>query len=86
MKIFLAGPWWDTGSWTEYIAAGFGRLGHDVRIFIYSRDLNRPLGLCSRLRRKLLGPDRFQIERVFANARQDNLDFIHGVEEFAPDL
>ena len=86
LKIFLAGPWWDTGSWTEYIAAGFGRLGHDVRTFIYSRDLNHPLGLCSRLRRKLLGPDRFQIERVFANARQDNLDFIHGVEEFAPDL
>ena len=86
MKIFLAGPWWDTGSWTEYVAAGFQRLGHEVRTFIYSRDLNRPLGLRERFRRKLLGPDRFHIERVFASARVDNLNFMHGVEEFNPDL
>ena len=86
LKIFLTGPWWDTGSWTEYVAAGFVRLGHDVRTFIYSRDLNRPLSYRQRLRRKLLGPDRFNIERLFAGAREDNINFMHGIEEFHPDL
>ena len=83
MKIFLTGPWWDTGSWTEYVAAGFTQLGHDVRTFIYSRELNRRPGFRERLRRKLLGPDRFQIERLFASAREDNINFMHGIEEFA---
>ena len=59
MKIFLTGPWWDTGSWTEYVAAGFVQLGHDVRTFIYSRELNRALGFRERFRRKLLGAGRF---------------------------
>jgi len=86
VKIFLTGPWWDTGSWTEYVAAGFTQLGHDVRTFIYSRELNCPLGFRERFRRKLLGPDRFQIERLFASAREDNINFMHGIEEFTPDL
>ena len=51
VKIFLTGPWWDTGSWTEYVAAGFTQLGHDVRTFIYSRELNHRPGFRERLRR-----------------------------------
>ena len=86
MKIFLAGPWWDTGNWAAYVADGFVRLGHDVRSFIYSRDLNHSLGYRQRFRRKLLGADRFNIERLLSSTKEDNINFMHGVEEFAPDL
>lgn len=86
MRIFVAGPWWDTGAWAEYVAKGFQELDHQVRLFLYSRELNRPIDLRARIQRRLIGEDRFQLERLFDLARDDNVKLLHDVEEFDPEL
>lgn len=86
LRIFVAGPWWDTGTLAEYVTAGFRDLGHDVRLFLYSRELNAPIGFRDRVRRRLSGESRFTLERIFDSAREDNVRLLDGVDEFEPDL
>lgn len=86
MRVLLIGPQWDTGQWTEYCALGLQAEGHHVRTLRYSRSLERPLGLWGRVQRRLAGPDRFHIARVFDAARVDNLAAIRLAEEHQPEL
>ncbi len=86
MRVLLIGPHWDTGRWTEYCALGLQSAGHDVRTFLYSGRLDRKVGLWGRLRRRLVGPDRHHIERVFQVARADNLDILRHAVDQRPEL
>jgi spore maturation protein CgeB len=82
----VAGPWWDTGALADYVAAGLKKLGHETRLFLYSTDLNAPIGFRDRVRRRLIGDSRFKVERIFESARDDNVRLLEGVQEFKPDL
>lgn len=86
MRVLLIGPQWDTGQWTEYCALGLEAGGHEVRTFRYSRRLERPVGLWGRVQRRLIGPDRFEIGRVFDAARVDNLAALSLAEEHRPEF
>jgi len=86
MRVLLVGPYWDTGQWTEYCAQGLRDAGHDVRMYRYSERLERPVGLWGRVRRRLSGPDRFHIARVFEAARADNLDILRIAAEQRPEF
>ncbi len=86
MRILLIGPHWDTGRWTEYCTAGLERNGHDVRAFTYSAGLARPVGVLGRLRRRLRGADRFQLERVMRAQQRDNLAVIDLAGRQRPEL
>ena len=86
MRVLLIGPRWDTGRWTEYCAQGLRDAGHDVRMYSYSERLEQPVGLWGRVRRRLIGPDRFHIARVFDAARADNLDTLRLAGEHRPEL
>ena len=86
MRILLIGPHWDTGRWTEYCAAGLERNGHDVRAFTYSAGLARPVTLLGRVRRRLIGTDRFQLERVMRAQRRDNLAAVDLAARRRPEL
>lgn len=86
VRVLLVGPHWDTGQWTEYCALGLQAGGHDVQTFRYSRGLERPLGLWGRVRRRLAGPDRFHIARVFDAARVDNLATLRLAAEHRPEF
>ncbi len=86
MKIFLAGPWWDTGALADYVAAGLKKLGHDTRLFLYSTDLNAQIGIRDRMRRRLIGDSRFRLERMFKAAADDNIRLLEGVQDHRPDL
>ncbi len=86
MRIFLIGPHWDTGRWTEYCAAALERNGHDVRAFTYSASQARPVSVFGRLRRRLLGTDRFQIQRVLRAQQRDNLAVIDLAGRHRPEL
>ena len=87
MRVLLIGPHWDTGQWTEYCAQGLrAGGGHDVRMYRYSARLDRPVGLVGRVRRRLAGPDRFHIARVFQAAQADNLDVLRLAAEQRPDF
>ncbi len=86
MRVLLIGPHWDTGLWTEYCGQGLRAAGHDVRIHRYSARLERPVGLRARIRRRLSGPDRFHIGRVFESARADNLDVLRLAAEVRPEF
>ena len=70
----------------DYVAAGLKQLGHQVRLLLYSADLNAPVTLRSRVHRRLVGESRFKIKRIFESARGDNIRLLKGVEEFKPDL
>jgi len=72
--------------WSEYVSRAFQLLGHTTSLLRYSSDLHASLGLRDRIRRKLLGNDRFQIERTFDSALTDNINLLHRVDEFQPDL
>ena len=65
MRVLLIGPAWDTGQWVEYCAGGLAGIGHDVVMHRYSAGLGRPAGPWARLRRRIVGSDRFHMERVF---------------------
>ena len=86
MRILLIGPHWDTGRWTEYCAAGLAANGHQVRTFAYSAGLDRPVGILGRLRRRLLGPHRFHLERVLTSMRRDNLRALKLARQHRPEL
>ena len=86
LRIFVAGPWWDTGALADYVAAGLKKLGHEARLFLYSGDLNASIGIRGRVRRRLIGESRFKVERIFASAMDDNIRLLEGVQEFKPDL
>ena len=86
MEVLLIGPHWDTGQWTEYCALGLQAAGHNVRTLRYSRRLDRDVGLRGRVRRRLVGPDRYHIERVFQAARADNLAVLQLAAEQRPEF
>ena len=86
MRILLIGPHWDTGRWTEYCAAGLAANGHAVRTLVYSSRLSRPVGLAGRLRRRLVGADRFHVGRVLHAARRDNLRALKLAQRHRPEL
>ena len=86
MRIFLIGPSWDTGRWTEYCADGLKSNGHAVAMYRYSHGLARPLGLKARLRRRLLGADQFHLERVFDQLARDNLGVLKAAIHHRPEL
>lgn len=86
MRVLLIGPHWDTGRWTEYCAQGLRAAGHDVRMFRYNQRLERPVGLWGRVQRRLVGPDRFHVSRIFHAARADNLDALRLAAEQRPEF
>ena len=86
MNVLLIGPHWDTGQWVEYCAQGLQAAGHDVRTYRYSQQLERPVAPWARVRRRILGPDRFHISRVFEAARADNLNVLRLAAGFRPDI
>ena len=86
MRVLLIGPHWDTGRWTEYCAQGLRDAGHDVRMYRYSARLDRPVGLAGRVRRRLVGADRFHIARVFEAAQADNLAVLRLAAQHRPDF
>ncbi len=86
MRILLIGPHWDTGRWTEYCALGLQSAGHEVRTFRYSGRLDQEVGLWGRVRRRLVGPDRYHLERVFDVARADNLDALRHAADQRPEF
>lgn len=86
MRVLLIGPEWDTGLWTDYCGAGLKAGGHEVAALLYGRDLARPVGLWGRVRRRLAGPHRFHIGRVFEAMRRDNLRVLDAAVRHRPDL
>ncbi len=86
MRVLLVGPHWDTGQWTEYCAEGLRDAGHDVRMHRYSQRLERPIGLWGRVQRRLKGPDRFNVARVFDAMQMDNLDVIRLAARHRPEF
>ncbi|MDE2767551.1 MAG: glycosyltransferase [Chloroflexota bacterium] len=86
MRVLLVGPHWDTGQWIEYCAEGLRDAGHDVRMHRYSQRLERPIGLWGRVQRRLKGPDRFNVARVFDAMRMDNLDVIRLAARHRPEF
>ena len=86
MRVLLIGPHWDTGQWTEYCAQGLRDAGHDVRMYRYSERLERPVGPWGRVRRRLVGPDRFHIAWVFQASQADNLDVLRLARDQRPDF
>ncbi|MYA58957.1 MAG: glycosyltransferase [Chloroflexi bacterium] len=86
MRVLLVGPHWDTGRWTEYCAQGLQDAGHDVRMHCYSQRLERPIGLWGRVRRRLKGPDQFNVARVFEAMRTDNLDVLRLAARHRPEF
>ena len=86
MRVLLIGPAWDTGQWVEYCAAGLVGIGHDVVMHRYSAGLDRPAGPWARLQRRLVGADRFHMERVLGVLRRDNLDVLKVAAQHRPEL
>ena len=86
MRVLLIGPHWDTGRWTEYCAQGLRDTGHDVRMYRYSQRLERRVGLWGRVQRRLAGPDRYYIARMFRAAQADNLDVLRLAAEQQPEF
>ena len=86
MRVLLIGPAWDTGQWVEYCAAGLVGIGHDVVMHRYSAGLGRPAGPWARLQRRIVGPDRFHMERVLGVLRRDNLDVLKVAAQHRPEL
>ena len=86
MRVLLIGPYWDTGQWTEYCAQGLQDLGHDVRMYRYGERLERPIGFRGRVRRRVIGPDRYHIYRMFQVSQADNLDVLRIAGDQQPDF
>jgi spore maturation protein CgeB len=86
MRVLLIGPYWDTGRWTEYCAQGLEDSGHNVRMYRYGEQLERPIGLRGRVRRRVMGPERYSISRVFQVSQADNLDVLRIAGEQRPDF
>ena len=86
MRVLLIGPAWDTGQWVEYCAAGLVGIGHDVVMHRYSAGLGRPAGPWARLQRRIVGSDRFHMQRVLDVLRRDNLDVLKVAAQHRPEL
>ena len=86
MRVLLIGPYWDTGRWTDYCAQGLQDSGQDVRMYRYSERLERPIGFRGRVRRRVIGPDRYHISRVFQALQADNLEVLRIARDQRPDF
>lgn len=86
MKIVLAAPHWETGQWGHYCNRALTQLGHSVTMCEFGRRLGAKPGLRERVRRRLVGTEHFNLERLLAANRQDNLDLVRACTEQRPDV
>ena len=86
MRVLLIGPAWDTGQWVEYCAEGLVGIGHNVAMHRYSARLAQSAGFWARLQRRIVGSDRFHMERVLDAFRRDNLDVLKVAARHRPEL
>ena len=86
MKIVLAAPHWETGQWGLYCHRALSKLGHTVTRLEFGRRLGAKPSLRERARRRRVGPPRFNLERLLAANRQDNLDLASTCAAQRPDV
>ena len=86
MNIVLAAPHWETGQWGFYCHRALIELGHTVTRIEFGRRVGEKPSLRQRLRRRHVGPHQFNLERLLAANRQDNLDLVRLCTQQRPDV
>ena len=86
MKIVLAAPHWETGQWGYFCQRALEQLSHTVTRLEYGRRASGQPSLRQRVRRRLVGGNRFNLERLLAANQHDNLELVRVCTQQRPDV